>query len=465
MAKKLMPALCALAMSRVAVLRARPSSPGRRAAPAAGPGGCAATPVDQVLGVPQVVVRADQRAGQPVRRRTPTTPSPTPSHPSHPSTDARRTRPRHAQPGRQPARRRAAAITHPRRPPAVPHRSATAATASLDAASTGARAPGTPAGPSASLYERRRRAPERRHVRHLVVGRARQRRHRRVAAACRMCSAEVRSPTVRRRHAEMLGARTPKRSSKKRSCDVWSNTCDATWPPRAERRQHQHRHPEPEPDRPADAVRVGRQRPTPPDTRPPSPPAPPAAARGRRSRRSRRTCGTGRSWTTPPGWPPARRAPGSCRTRRAPAARTGARRSRPAAAASSPPAADPDAMSATKSSGYVRQERLLVQRRLTGSRTGRSTGGWRRSSTARAARRTPARRSSPPGCTPSSSPRRPRAPRASCPSARCTPRRATSSSRAPARRHARSGRASPTAPSTGSGASARAPSSDSCRRS
>ncbi len=46
-------------------------------------------------------------------------------------------------------------------------------------------------------------------------------------------SADVRSPTVRRRHAEMFGACTPKRSSKKRSCDVWSKTCDATWPPRA----------------------------------------------------------------------------------------------------------------------------------------------------------------------------------------------------------------------------------------
>ena len=35
-----------------------------------------------------------------------------------------------------------------------------------------------------------------------------------------------------RRHAEMLGAFTPKRSSRKRSCEVWSNTSDATWPPR-----------------------------------------------------------------------------------------------------------------------------------------------------------------------------------------------------------------------------------------
>ena len=30
----------------------------------------------------------------------------------------------------------------------------------------------------------------------------------------------------------MLGARTPKRSSRKRICEVWSKTCDATWPPR-----------------------------------------------------------------------------------------------------------------------------------------------------------------------------------------------------------------------------------------
>ena len=46
------------------------------------------------------------------------------------------------------------------------------------------------------------------------------------------CSVEVRSPAVWRRQAEMLGAFTPKRSSRKRSCDVWSNTSEATWPPR-----------------------------------------------------------------------------------------------------------------------------------------------------------------------------------------------------------------------------------------
>src|SRR6202789_4125900 len=46
------------------------------------------------------------------------------------------------------------------------------------------------------------------------------------------CSAEVRSPAVWRRQDEMLGAFTPKRSSRKRSCDVWSKTSDATWPPR-----------------------------------------------------------------------------------------------------------------------------------------------------------------------------------------------------------------------------------------
>ena len=46
------------------------------------------------------------------------------------------------------------------------------------------------------------------------------------------CRVDVRSPAVRRRQGEMLGARTPKRSSKKRSCDVWSNTSDATCPPR-----------------------------------------------------------------------------------------------------------------------------------------------------------------------------------------------------------------------------------------
>ncbi len=48
----------------------------------------------------------------------------------------------------------------------------------------------------------------------------------------RMCSVDVRSPAVLRRQAEILGAFTPKRSSKKRSCDVWSKTCEATCPPR-----------------------------------------------------------------------------------------------------------------------------------------------------------------------------------------------------------------------------------------
>ena len=37
---------------------------------------------------------------------------------------------------------------------------------------------------------------------------------------------------VWRRQAEMFGACTPNRSSRKRSCDVWSNTSDATCPPR-----------------------------------------------------------------------------------------------------------------------------------------------------------------------------------------------------------------------------------------
>src|ERR1700722_18616128 len=46
------------------------------------------------------------------------------------------------------------------------------------------------------------------------------------------CSAEVRSPAVWRRQDEILGAFTPKRSSRKRSCDVWSKTSDATCPPR-----------------------------------------------------------------------------------------------------------------------------------------------------------------------------------------------------------------------------------------
>jgi hypothetical protein len=48
----------------------------------------------------------------------------------------------------------------------------------------------------------------------------------------RGCKVDVRSPAVWRRQAEMLGALTPKRSSRKRNCDVWSNTSEATWPPR-----------------------------------------------------------------------------------------------------------------------------------------------------------------------------------------------------------------------------------------
>ncbi len=52
------------------------------------------------------------------------------------------------------------------------------------------------------------------------------------ASPAPMCSVEVRSPAVLRRQAEMLGALTPKRSSKKRSCEVWSKTSEATCPPR-----------------------------------------------------------------------------------------------------------------------------------------------------------------------------------------------------------------------------------------
>ena len=48
------------------------------------------------------------------------------------------------------------------------------------------------------------------------------------ASLWRMCRVAVRSPAVLRRHAERLGARTPNRSSKKRSCEVWSKTSDAT---------------------------------------------------------------------------------------------------------------------------------------------------------------------------------------------------------------------------------------------
>src|SRR5581483_3632447 len=53
-----------------------------------------------------------------------------------------------------------------------------------------------------------------------------------VGSLLRRCSVEVRSPTVARRQAEMLGAFTSNRSSRNRNWDVWSNTSEAMWPPR-----------------------------------------------------------------------------------------------------------------------------------------------------------------------------------------------------------------------------------------
>ncbi|MNI59687.1 hypothetical protein D3C73_1148620 [compost metagenome] len=43
---------------------------------------------------------------------------------------------------------------------------------------------------------------------------------------------DVRSPHTARRKALMLGSTTPKRCSRKRKADVWSNTCELTQPPR-----------------------------------------------------------------------------------------------------------------------------------------------------------------------------------------------------------------------------------------
>ena len=40
--------------------------------------------------------------------------------------------------------------------------------------------------------------------------------------------AEVRSPTVLRRHEVRFGALTPNRSSRNRSCEVWSNVSEQT---------------------------------------------------------------------------------------------------------------------------------------------------------------------------------------------------------------------------------------------
>ena len=42
---------------------------------------------------------------------------------------------------------------------------------------------------------------------------------------------EVRSPNVRRRHAEMFGSGTPVTRSRNRSADVWSNGSELTQPP------------------------------------------------------------------------------------------------------------------------------------------------------------------------------------------------------------------------------------------
>src|ERR1051326_6671410 len=47
-----------------------------------------------------------------------------------------------------------------------------------------------------------------------------------------MSSADVRSPVTERRHAERFGTSTPKRVSRKRSIDVWSNRSEHTQPPR-----------------------------------------------------------------------------------------------------------------------------------------------------------------------------------------------------------------------------------------
>src|ERR1700760_343470 len=46
-----------------------------------------------------------------------------------------------------------------------------------------------------------------------------------------MCRVEVRSPVVLRRHFVRLGTGTPQRLSMNRSCEVWSKTSDAMWPP------------------------------------------------------------------------------------------------------------------------------------------------------------------------------------------------------------------------------------------
>ncbi len=54
-----------------------------------------------------------------------------------------------------------------------------------------------------------------------------------VAAAfgLRKLKAEVRSPNTARRHGLMFDSCTPKRCSRKRSTEVWSNTCELTQPP------------------------------------------------------------------------------------------------------------------------------------------------------------------------------------------------------------------------------------------
>ena len=48
----------------------------------------------------------------------------------------------------------------------------------------------------------------------------------------RKSKAEVRSPQTARRQGEMFGSITPKRVSRKRITEVWSNTSEFTQPPR-----------------------------------------------------------------------------------------------------------------------------------------------------------------------------------------------------------------------------------------
>jgi hypothetical protein len=56
----------------------------------------------------------------------------------------------------------------------------------------------------------------------------------RCASGLAKSNIDVKSPQTARRHAEIFGSATPKRRSRKRRIEVWSNTSEHTHPPRVQ---------------------------------------------------------------------------------------------------------------------------------------------------------------------------------------------------------------------------------------